>query len=132
MINQSDRHALVKYRLDQAKDSIELVRFLIDSKKLPVAVNRIYYGIYYSITALSIANKFETSKHAQLIGWFNKEFIATEILNKKFGRILRNAYQNRNKGDYDAFAEFKMDEVELMYSEMIEFIGEIIKILNLK
>jgi uncharacterized protein (UPF0332 family) len=67
-----------------------------------------------------------------LIGWFNKEFIATEILNKKFGRILRNAYQNRNKGDYDAFAEFKMDEVELMYSEMIEFIGEIIKILNLK
>jgi uncharacterized protein (UPF0332 family) len=63
MINQSDRHVLVKYRLDQAKDSIELVRFLIDSKKLPVAVNRIYYGIYYSITALSIANKFETSKH---------------------------------------------------------------------
>jgi uncharacterized protein (UPF0332 family) len=92
MINQSDRDALIKYRLDQAKDTIELVRFLIDSYLLTVAVNRVYYGIYNSIKALSLAKKFETSKHAQLIGWFNKEFIATEILNKKFGRILRNAY----------------------------------------
>jgi uncharacterized protein (UPF0332 family) len=61
MINQSDRDALIKYRLDQAKDTIELVRFLIDSNRLTVAVNRIYYGIYYSITALSLAKKFETS-----------------------------------------------------------------------
>jgi uncharacterized protein (UPF0332 family) len=95
MMNQSDRNALVEYRLDQAKDTIELGRFLIDSNRLTVAVNRNYYGIYYSIKALSLAKKFETSKHAQLIGWFDKEFIATEILNKKFGRILRNVYKSK-------------------------------------
>ena len=43
-----------------------------------MAVNRIYYGLYYAVTALAIKHRFETSKHLQLIGWFNKEFIASQ------------------------------------------------------
>lgn len=42
MINELDRKALVRYRMDQAKETIELAKFLIDSGKLVVAVNRIY------------------------------------------------------------------------------------------
>jgi uncharacterized protein (UPF0332 family) len=130
MINESDRNSLVKYRILQAKDTIELAKFLIDSNRLTVAVNRIYYGLYYSITALAIKKQFETSKHAQLIGWFNKEYIATDILDRRFGKILRNAYQNRTKGDYDAFVTFEKDEVVDMYYEMIDFIKEIEKLIE--
>lgn len=79
MINENDRSSLVKYRIEQAKDTVELARFLIDSNRLTVAVNRIYYGLYYSITALAIIRQFETSKHAQLIGWFNKEYVALKF-----------------------------------------------------
>jgi uncharacterized protein len=81
--------------------------------------------LYYAVTSLAIKNRFETSKHAQLIGWFNKEFVSTGKADKKFGKILRNAYQNRTKGDYDAFITFEKEEVEVMHVEMIEFIGEI-------
>jgi uncharacterized protein (UPF0332 family) len=102
---------------------------LLDSGRLVVAVNRIYYGLYYAITALAIKKEFETSKHAQLIGWFNKEFVATGIIDKKYGKILRNAYQNRTKGDYDAFVSFEQEEVEGMHIEMIEFIQVIEKLL---
>jgi uncharacterized protein (UPF0332 family) len=130
MINESDRNSLVKYRILQAKETIELANFLIDSNRLTVAVNRIYYGLYYSITALAIKKQFETSKHAQLIGWFNKEYIATDILNRRFGKILRNAYQNRTKGDYDAFVTFENEEVVDMYYEMIDFIKEIEKLIE--
>jgi uncharacterized protein (UPF0332 family) len=70
-------------------------------------------------------NSFETSKHGQLIGWFNKEFISNKKLDSRFGKILRNAYQNRTKGDYDAFTSFKQQEVDIMLSEMVEFIEEI-------
>lgn len=130
MINESDRNSLVKYRIKQAKETIELAKFLIDSNRLTVAVNRIYYGLYYSITALAIKNQFETSKHAQLIGWFNKDYIATDIVDKRFGKILRNAYQNRTKGDYDAFVTFDKDEVVEMHYEMIDFIKEIEKLVE--
>jgi len=103
MINENDRISLINYRIEQAKDTIELARFLIDSKRFVVAVNQTYYGLFYALTALAIKHGYETSKHGQLIGWFNKEFIASNRLDKKYGRILRIAYQNRTKGDYDAY-----------------------------
>jgi uncharacterized protein (UPF0332 family) len=130
MINENDRNSLIKYRVEQAKDTIELAKFLIDSNRFIVAVNRIYYGLYYSVTALAIKNQFATSKHAQLIGWFNKEYIASEILDKRYGKILRNAYQNRTKGDYDAFVSFDKEEVIEMYNEMIDFIKTIEKLID--
>ena len=130
MIDENDRQSLVKYRMQQAIDTIELAQFLANSEKYVVAVNRIYYGIFYSLTALALQNRFETSKHAQLIGWFNKEYISTKNIDSRFGKILRNAYQNRTKGDYDAFIEFSKSEVDLMLIEMSDFINEIKKILN--
>lgn len=128
MIDQ-DRDSLIKYRIQQAKEIIELAEFLINSNKLIVAVNRIYYGMYYALTALALKHKFETSKHAQLIGWFNKKFVAKGLVDKKYGGILRNAFQNRTKGDYDAFVEFPQQEVDVMLKEMKQFIIEIESIL---
>jgi uncharacterized protein (UPF0332 family) len=130
MIEEIERQSLIAYRLEQSKETIELARFLIDSERLNIAVNRIYYGMYYSVTALALKWNFETSKHGQLIGWFNKEFVATQKLDIKFGKILRNAFQNRTKGDYDAFVEFSIEEVEIMFVEMVEFVHEIEKLLQ--
>jgi uncharacterized protein (UPF0332 family) len=125
MITDTDRKALIDYRMTQAYDTIELARFLAKSEKLVIAVNRIYYGMYYALTALALQKKFETSKHTQLIGWFNKEFVASKLLDIKYGKILRNAFQNRTKGDYDAFVEFNQAEVDLMLEEMQDFIKAI-------
>jgi len=122
MISENDRTILIDYRLEQAKETINVSRFLIDSNQFVVAVNRIYYGMYYAVTALAIKFRFETSKHFQLIGWFNKEFISTGILDPYYGKILRNAYQNRTKGDYDAFITFDKEEVTEMHKEMKEFV----------
>jgi uncharacterized protein (UPF0332 family) len=125
MIDDNDRQSLIDYRLRQATDTIELAIFLTTNGKYIIAVNRIYYGMYYALTALALKNGFETSKHGQLIGWFNREYIATKRLDPQLGRILRNAFQNRTKGDYDAFIDFSVAEVDTMLSEMTDFIIEI-------
>ena len=130
MIDEKDKQSLIDYRLQQATDTIELAHFLTISEKYVIAVNRIYYGMYYALTALALKNGFETSKHGQLIGWFNKEYIATKSLDPKFGKILRNAFQNRTKGDYDAFIDFSRTEVDLMLIEMTDFIHEIKELLH--
>jgi uncharacterized protein (UPF0332 family) len=131
MMNENDRDSLIKYRMNQALDTVNLANFLYKSNKLVVAVNRIYYGLFYALTALALKYRFETSKHTQLIGWFNKEFVSGKIVEPRYGKILRNAYQNRTKGDYDAFVHFSHQEVELMLKEMVEFIAEIERILDL-
>ena len=44
--------------------------------------------------------------------------------------MLKKAYQNRTKGDYEAFVLFSDDEVEVMLIELVEFIEEVKSILK--
>jgi uncharacterized protein (UPF0332 family) len=46
-IEEETKDALINYRLEQARETIEVVDLLINSNKLSTAVNRIYYGMFY-------------------------------------------------------------------------------------
>lgn len=130
-LKDEDREVLINYRLEQAKETVKVIDLLIANNELSTAVNRIYYGMFYALLALGLKYKFETSKHEQLIGWFNKNFIHPGKVDTKYGKALSHAYKNRKKGDYDPFVVFEIKDVKLMKSEMMEFINEIEKtILN--
>lgn len=125
ILDDNKRQAIIDYRIEQAKGLFNDIDVLINSGKFIFAVNRIYYAMFYMVTALALKYKFETSKHNQLLGWFNKTFIKDEIIKHKFGETLRLAYKNRINGDYDTFVEFTHDEVVDMFEKMKEFISEI-------
>ena len=124
-MKDDEKDALIEHRIARATDTIEEVSFLIKNKKFLLAVNRIYYGMFYILSALSLRYNFSTSKHQQLIGWFNKEFISTGVIDRKYGKILHNAYNNRSTGDYDDFAEFDEEDVKKSFDEMKDFIKTI-------
>mgnify|MGYP001558050059 CR=1 FL=1 len=124
-IDEKDRLELIKYRLDEAKDTIEDVQLLISNDRLRSAINRIYYGMFYSLLALGLKFEFETSKHQQLIGWFNKNFINEGLIDTKYGKIINKALNRRTKGDYDSYVEFEKEIVVEMFGEMKDFINEI-------
>ena len=124
-MKDEDRKALIDHRILKANDAVSDVEFLIKSGRLLLAINRIYYGIFYILSALSLKHDFNTSKHQQLIGWFNKEFIASGRMDSRYGRIVHNAFGNRSTGDYDDYAEFDEEEVEHSFEEMKEFIGAV-------
>ncbi len=125
MINNNDREILIQYRLDQAEQTIGEVSKLIEMDLLNVAVNRVYYGIFYCLTALALKFEFRSSKHAQLIGWFNQTFIKTQQIEVKYGKIIRDAYKNRSDGDYAPFISFSKEDVQDMQEDMIDFIERI-------
>ncbi len=129
MISDKDRKALIEYRCAQAKEAVLDVQKLIESNLLKIAVNRIYSGMFYSITALSLKYNFQSSKHLQLIGWFNKTFIKGNIILPKYGKMLRDAFKNRTDGDYAPYIEFKKENVLKLYSDMKNFINEVEKLL---
>ena len=113
---------LIQYRLSQSMQTIGEVSKLIEADLLNIAVNRVYYGIFYSLTALSLQYEYQSSKHFQLMGWFNQNFIKTNLLEVKYGKILRDAYKNRSDGDYAPFILFEKADVLEMQSDMIDFI----------
>lgn len=124
-LSESEKEELIQHRLQEAIDTIEDVKLLIDNDRLRASVNRIYYGMFYSLLALGIAYDFETSKHQQLIGWFNKNFIHEGLIDSKFGRMINKASNRRTKGDYESYVEFEKEIVVEMFDEMKEFIAEI-------
>ncbi len=124
-MKDDEKNALIEHRVSKAMAAIDEVDFLINNNKLLLAVNRIYYGMFYILSALSLKYDFSTSKHQQLIGWFNKEFVATGKVEPKYGKIIHNAFSNRSTGDYDDFAEFEEDEVKTSFNELKDFIKTI-------
>ena len=69
--------------------------------------------------------RFETSKHGQLLGWFNKTFIKTGTIDRKYGKMLREAFEVRRQSDYDAYVQLTKEDVVHKYHEMQEFITTI-------
>ncbi len=130
-LSDEDRKSLIRNYLDKSQESIAQVKFLIENNQLSLAVNRIYYGIYYILSAAAIKNQFKTSKHEQLIGWFNKIYIKGNIIDKKYSRLIRKFYENRVEGDYNVFSEFSEEEVNQSFEEMKDVISEIQKMIVL-
>lgn len=56
--------------------------------------------MFYAVLALGLRHQFETSKHMQLMGWFNKNFIRTGIFSPEIGSYLKTAFETRTNSDY--------------------------------
>ena len=63
--------ALVAYRLEQADESLDAARILLDRTLDRSAVNRAYYAMFYAVLALLATRKRETSKHGGAISLFS-------------------------------------------------------------
>ncbi len=78
--------------------------------------------MFYILLAIAVKTGFETSKHQQLIGWFNKTFIKEDILPKRFGKTISQVFKSRQISDYEAFVEFEKKEVLQLFEDMKDFI----------
>ncbi|MCF6358212.1 MAG: HEPN domain-containing protein, partial [Draconibacterium sp.] len=101
----------------------------IEKEFFVLAINRIYYGMFYMLLALALKEGFKTSKHHQLLGWFNKEFVKPGKVNREIGKIIHRGFEDRTDGDYGVFVEFERDEVESKFCDMKLFISELKEII---
>lgn len=126
----NDKDVLINIRIKQAEESLKEVDFLLSHNKLNLATNRIYYSIFYAISAISIKDNFSTSKHKKLLGWFNKNYINSGVIPKEYGSMIYACFENREKSDYDFLFELTKDELMGYYKLADSFIIEVKKIIN--
>ncbi len=88
---------LIQYRIEKSKSALEDARIAIEHKRFLNASNRIYYSIFYSVSALALSKNFQTSKHTQLLGWFNQHFVNTGIVTKEFGKKIMQLLLEQGK-----------------------------------
>ncbi len=126
-LSEKDKFALIKYRIDRANETIVEAKEALELNHLNLAVNRIYYACFYSVEALMLTRDFSTKNHGVLKGEFNKIYIHSGILDKKYFETLNNAFKNRQTGDYGDFVKFNKDKVKNSLIEAEWFVAEINK-----
>ena len=129
-LTDKDRKELILHNVKKAYDSIKEAEILSEHNFFTGSLNRIYYGVFYIISALAIKNKYQTSNHSQLIGWFNKNYVRNSKVSRKIGKFIYTAFDQRMESDYDPLAEFSKDEIIQNIKNMKETIQTIEKVIN--
>ena len=120
------KEIFIKNFLEKANIALSDARKNIDNNSLLNAQNRVYYTIFYSVAALGYSENFITSKHTQLMGWFNKKFIHEEkIFDKVLFKIYEKAYRNRMESDYSYTIHVDINEVMQNFKDAELFIKTI-------
>ena len=99
-MTKEEKVTLIKYRLERADESLEAATLMFENKLYIPAMNRIYYSMFYAVQALLILKESSFSKHGQVKGFFNKEFIKAGVFPKEFGKLYNAAFEYRQKFDY--------------------------------
>ena len=100
-----DLTALLKYRMEQAHDTLLEAEILFEKNALRGTINRSYYAMFYALLALLATKHLGTSKHSGAIGLFDREFVKHGIFSKEMSKYLRIAFERRQAGDYGEITE---------------------------
>lgn len=104
--------ALVKYRLEQAKENLEEAEALLKINKFKGANNRAYYSIFHAIKAILALEQTDFKKHSSVIAYFNKEYVSKKIFDRELGKRINEARFFREKSDYVDFYIVTKEECE--------------------
>ena len=117
---------LIKYRLEEAEDSIKEAEVLLkEGMSMRAVMNRLYYAMFYAVLALLQEKEFGTSKHSGAISLFDREFIKTGIFDNELSKTLHRAFELRQKGDYMEQAEVTKSDVDELLPETKEFVRKV-------
>ena len=102
---------------------------MYDLKLYKSSNNRAYYSIFHSIKAIFALEPIDFKRHKDVIGYFNKNYVHTEIFPKSIGRKIMKASKIREDSDYDdEFIVKSEDTLEQIQTaeEMIKLVEEYI------
>lgn len=127
---KEDREALARYRMDRAFETLEEAKLLFEGKKYAGVINRIYYSMFYAISALLIIEGYSSSKHSGVMSLFNRHFVKTGKVSKGTGRFFQEMFVSRSKGDYKDFQRFTKDEAKSALDRCAKHLGGLKEVLE--
>mgnify|MGYP003655586458 CR=1 FL=1 len=119
------REELVKYRFERAKESLEEAIILANSNHWNTVSNRLYYSLFYAVSALLIKHETQGTTHSGVKGQFHKEFIKSGIIDIEYGRLYNNLFNKRQEGDYGDFQTFDKETIEPLILAVKKFLENI-------
>jgi len=101
----------IKALLTKAERSLRSAEAELKAGNLDFAASRAYYGSFYIAEALLATEGYTYSSHGKMIAQYGLVFSQPEKLDRRFHRLLIDAFDLRQIGDYEALFEASPEEV---------------------
>lgn len=97
---------LALYWLDKGDESLNSAISELEAGRLTFAVNRLYYAMFYAVSALFAAKSLSYGKHSAVRSALHREFIKPGLMDRSVGRLYDELFNARQQADYVPLVEF--------------------------
>jgi len=119
------KEELAKFRLEDAKEKLVSAEILLKSKQYKDSISRSYYAMFSAARAILATKGYDSAKHSGVISLFNLHFVKTEVIPRNLGRLLAEAKDIRERGDYGDYIIVSKEEALKQVDVAKYFINEI-------
>jgi len=129
ILQQEDREAIVKLRIEKAKETFLEAKGNIEMSFWRASANRLYYACFYAVGALLVQNGFLAHTHSGVVNQFGLHFIKTGLISEEYGKFYKKLFELRQTGDYDDWASIDENDIEPLIEKTENFIKIIEKMI---
>lgn len=97
--------------MDKADESLKSANSELEAGRLTFAVNRLYYTMFYAVSALFVSRDQSYGKHSAVRAALHRDFIKPGLIDKQVGRLYDELFNARQQGDYAPLVEFDKEVV---------------------
>ena len=129
-LNDEEKRAIIAYRVDKAKKTLDDAKKVIELGLWTTAANRLYYAAYYAVSALLIAQGLNAKTHDGIIRLFNMNYIKTEKIDMELGRQYNRLFTMRITGDYGDCFDLQEADVKPLLEPAEQLVTKVISLIQ--
>ena len=131
-LTEEERRAIVLYRIERSYNALDEIEKILPLEVWATIANRLYYALYYAVSALLIKDGHKVSSHKGAISLFNLYYVKTGIVSLDDGRLLGSVFAFRQGSDYDDFIDATEEEVKEYLPQVKALIKKIVQVVNVQ
>ncbi len=89
--------ALCQYRMQNARESLEVAEDCCTKGYYKDSINRSYYAAFYSVKAVLAIEGKDFKRHKDVVAYFNHTYVAQGHIPREIGKKLGRLQQKREK-----------------------------------
>ena len=113
------------YRLSLAQETLANAKLCLDNKFYRDCINRSYYAAFYAVKAVLAIESIDFKRHKDAVGYFNKNYVATDIFSREVGKRLGRLKMIREESDYSDFFIASQEDAVKQYETAEMIIAEV-------
>lgn len=121
----------VREYLQASEETLQEAKTLLARRFPKGAASRAYYAMFYAVqAALALVNVRKPKTHSGAITLFGQHYVVTGKIDKRFAGDLRDAYDLRQRSDYEIRAHIGEDEVRETVRRAEGFVSEVKRVVG--